>query len=721
MANFNGGAFGDFFFGDAEDDIVFGNGGDDFLIGGAGNDQIDGGNDNDELQGGLGNDVIRGGAGHDSITGDGGFGSPGLDTLSGGAGNDRFNWQVGSTDSTFGARDVVTDFEGAGVAGGDTLELRLSFDNPNRLVFQGQLAAMPALGGAMSFANNGFTEVFFAFAGANTMVFADSNDNGVLDATDFVVQLTGRQNLIRSDFGATGFVTRGTAGGDIINGTADADTIFALGGGDIVNGGGGNDSIDGGDGADILNGDAGRDRINGGAGADILNGGADGDFLTGDAGNDIVDGGAGDDSVSGGDGNDIVSGGAGDDDVDGDDGNDVMTGGGGEDNMVGGDGNDIISGEAGDDFLQGGAGNDTMSGGDGDDEIVGYEGVDINQGGAGDDTFGFFLGTFAPSSTLAAADTVLDFQGAGVAGGDMIDLNFETVAFGGKLNINPQAGALLPGTGDGVTQLFYAQRANTTWLFADENDNGRLDGTDFTVKFSGIHNFTRDDFDRTDFVIVGTGGNDVITGTEDADRVFAAGGNDQVFGLGGDDELNGGDGNDLLEGGPGGFDILNGDLGDDALSLATSDAGVASGGGGNDTLTGSDVIFSFSDLKGEDGNDTLQAGAWGANMDGGNGADRMISGIGDDQMVGGRDENFELDGQEDLFVYGADDWGSDTLFDFEDGVDKFDLRGSGLTYDDLTIDNQDFQTTITSAKGMISIFENFDQPVEITAADFLFV
>lgn len=64
--------------------------------------------------------------------------------------------------------------------------------------------------------------------------------------------------------------------------------------------------------------------------------------------------------------------------------------------------------------------------------------------------------------------------------------------------------------------------------------------------------------------------------------------------------------------------------------------------------------------------------------------------------------------------------GSDVLFDFEDGLDKFDLRSSGLVFADLTIVNEDFQTTITSSRGTISIFESFDQRVEITEADFLF-
>jgi hypothetical protein len=102
-------------------------------------------------------------------------------------------------------------------------------------------------------------------------------------------------------------------------------------------------------------------------------------------------------------------------------------------------------------------------------------------------------------------------------------------------------------------------------------------------------------------------------------------------------------------------------------------------------------------------------------------ADQLISSAADDQMSGVRDEaNFELDGAQDLFVYGAETWGSDTIFGFEDGFDLFDLRNSGLSIDDLAVVNEDFQTTITSSLGMITIFENFNEPVTITAADFLF-
>ena len=50
----------------------------------------------------------------------------------------------------------------------------------------------------------------------------------------------------------------------------------------------------------------------------------------------------------------------------------------------------------------------------------------------------------------------------------------------------------------------------------------------------------------------------------------------------------------------------------------------------------------------------------------------------------------------------------------------FDLRGSGLQLSNLTIVDEDFQTTITSARGTITISVSFGQEVFIDEDDFLF-
>ncbi|MDB5374200.1 MAG: hemolysin-type calcium-binding region [Belnapia sp.] len=108
-----------------------------------------------------------------------------------------------------------------------------------------------------------------------------------------------------------------------------------------------------------------------------------GNLINGGAGNDTVYAGYGDDSVSGSSGNDLIFGYgmvAGDDPFiaaqarDADLG-DWLSGGAGDDTLMGGGGGDILLGGIGNDLLVGGAGPDTLNGGGGDD-IFRFGGVD---------------------------------------------------------------------------------------------------------------------------------------------------------------------------------------------------------------------------------------------------------------------------------------------------------------------------------------------------------
>ena len=500
----------------------------------------------------------------------------------------------------------------------------------------------------------------------------------------------------------------------LINGTPRNDRLNGTSLNDIINGLGGNDIIQGLAGADIINGGDGNDIIFGGDGNDIA--------LNGDAGNDIIYGGAGDDgNMNGGDGNDTMYGGLGQDDLFGDGGNDLLYGEDGNDYLNGLDGDDILYGGAGDDILEGGgSGNDFLSGGAGDDELVGYDGADRLRGDSGNDKFKFFLGSFEPSSPLATVDVVLDFERAGVLGGDQIELlNSGYLSFNGKISVNPVSGAILSGAGNGLNDVFYTVKSGNAWLLVDKNDNGILDVTDTAIQFNGVRAFTQADFtDKTNFVVAGTNNADSLVGTEFDDVIFGLGGNDSILGLGGNDLIFGGAGDDTLDGGIG-FDELHGEAGNDTITLKGSDiGGNAYGGEGNDVLFGSDVEFTFSLLDGGAGDDTLQAGTAGASLadfDGGN--DRLVGGVGDDQFFGGAGN--------DLFVFGAI-WTSpsgfqDVIYDFEDGLDKIDLRGSGLTFTDLAIDDSGYSAIITSTAGQIEV-TLVGQPSSgaITQADFLF-
>jgi hypothetical protein len=83
-------------------------------------------------------------------------------------------------------------------------------------------------------------------------------------------------------------VINGTAGNDLLNGTASGDEIRGFGGSDTLNGGGGGDTLLGG---------AGKDVLNGGGGADTLIGGGGNDTLVFDASDTSVNGGAGTDAL----------------------------------------------------------------------------------------------------------------------------------------------------------------------------------------------------------------------------------------------------------------------------------------------------------------------------------------------------------------------------------------------------------------------------------------
>ncbi len=80
----------------------------------------------------------------------------------------------------------------------------------------------------------------------------------------------------------------------------------------------------------------------------------------------------------------------------------------------------LVNGGDGNDTILGGSGDDTINGANGDDLVRGGAGVDSLTGGAGNDTFLFTAPDFA---TGASYDRITDFQGAGVSGGDIIQLS----------------------------------------------------------------------------------------------------------------------------------------------------------------------------------------------------------------------------------------------------------------------------------------------------------
>ena len=135
----------------------------------------------------------------------------------------------------------------------------------------------------------------------------------------------------------------------------------------------------------------------------------------------------------------------------------------------------------------------------------------------------------------------------------------------------------------------------------------------------------------------------IFNGTNDNDSFNGLNEADVAAGRGGNDTLNGNDGNDTIDGGAG-DDILIGGSGNDLLN----------GGSGNDRL------------HGDDGHDILF---------GGDGHDTLAGGEDNDTLVGGHGD--------DVFVLSSTQ-GQDTIFDFVDGSDRFELT-EDLSFDDLIV------------------------------------
>ncbi len=172
-----GGSNGDTIHDGQNADTINGGFGDDTIIASAGADTLNGGDGNDTISGGTGNDLIIGGAGRDVLTG--------------GEGDDSFIFTSASNSGLgIGARDVITDFEDAGIAGGDVIDLS---------GFAGFGAVFEFLG------TNSFTTAAvgttiaarYVTVNGNSIVEIDTDAGGT---ADMQIQLTGVTTIDTSDF-----------------------------------------------------------------------------------------------------------------------------------------------------------------------------------------------------------------------------------------------------------------------------------------------------------------------------------------------------------------------------------------------------------------------------------------------------------------------------------------------------------------------------------------
>ncbi|GEM_PF-2506661 len=440
----------------------------------------------------------------------------------------------------------------------------------------------------------------------------------------------------------------GTLGVTEYSGGAGIDDITGGGLDDVFAGNGGDDILDGGAGADVLDGGAGADQLTGGAGDDVLIGGLGADVLDGGAGTDTV-------SYAGATSGVTLS---------------LATGGtGGEalgDSYIGIE--RVIGSDFADD-LTGTAGADELLGGAGDDILRGTGGADVYGGGAGVD-----LVTYQGMSAAITLDLANPAASSGAAAGDV----YSGIEQWGGTNQDD----VMIADDNGVT--FYGYGGDDLMNGGAGNDTlfGLL-GADVLEGMGG------DDFlsgSNGNDVLRGGDGADVLLGGNDDDLLDGGAGNDRLVGGFGDDDLKGRIGDDRLFG-QAGNDTLLGGAGDDFMTGETGDD-TLNGGAGDDSLfgsTGADLLIGFK------GDDNLNGGAGDDRLEGGDGADRLTGGAGADIFV---------------FDFAATNTAQDTVFDFEAGVDVFEI-GGGLSYSDLSFATSgNGQHVIISANGHSILVKN---------------
>ncbi|HEY7630512.1 MAG TPA: calcium-binding protein [Thermoleophilaceae bacterium] len=352
----------------------------------------------------------------------------------------------------------------------------------------------------------------------------------------------------------------------------------------------------------------------------------------------------------------------------------------------------VLNGDGGDDILTGADTNDSLNGGEGNDRLIGAHGNDDMNGDAGNDTLVWNNGD--------ASDTM-----DGGAGNDGVEVNGNPT-LGDDFTIAPdaQAGRIVFKR----TNLVNFTLQTTTERFAI---NG-LGGADSLTSVDGVGARTLVSVDggAGDDEIKGTDGPDLIVGGEGNDTLDGGSGDDRIVGDRGGDTMNGDDGDDTLVWNNGdGSDVINGDDGRDdvevngapagdiftvqpngariqfertnlvpfSLDIGSSETMHANGLGGDDAITVGNVGTFAVTASGGSGNDTLTGGSSSETLLGGSGNDTINPGGGLDFVSGddGDDTVNVRDNTADLALGGV---GNDTVvadtpdLDILDGFEKVD-------------------------------------------------
>jgi Ca2+-binding RTX toxin-like protein len=387
--------------------------------------------------------------------------------------------------------------------------------------------------------------------------------------------------------------------------------------------------------------------------------------------------------------------------ADGGVGDDVLTGSGFTDTMFGGIGSDQLNGAAGDDFLDGGADDDVLHGSSGNDTLSGGSGSDLLYGGVGDDTYLFQLG----DETININEELFESQSRVETYYVTTYVQHQTYVSSGEsgywhtyqvpvttahqrtiyetVQVDAGADEIVFGEGIEPSDLVFTTAGNVlsiSILDKDRNatgdqiniENWQSAGSSIeTLKFFDGSELSFADYSAlVNIQMLGTELSDDLRGDSNANSLLGLGGDDDLRGKGGDDTLSGGAGDDLVKGG-GGRDDIHGDSGNDVLN----------GNGGHDTINGG----AGDDILGGDGGNNI-----------------LIGGAGSD-----------------TFVF-TDKGRTDTIEDFEDGVDflLFEDNVDVNSFDDLTITQDGDDTIISNGDGEIVLIDVIS--TDITHEDVLF-
>ncbi|MGB8812649.1 MAG: hypothetical protein WCC57_05640 [Paracoccaceae bacterium] len=518
----------------------------------------------------------------------------------------------------------------------------------------------------------------------------------------------------------------------------------------------------------LLAGGAGLDLV-GTAGDDLMGGSAAGNSIIGNAGNDWIAAGAGSDTLNGGTGADVMVGGSGSDtyliDSIGDDIVELIASGVDDvvssvsytlttnlENLIltgtaangGGNGlGNLITGNTAANGLAGGDGQDTLNGGTGNDTLNGGTGTDLMIGGTENDTYYISDTTDRVAEAAAAGtDRVLSTITHSLAA------NVESLTLIGTAAIN--------GVGNTLANLITGNIAANALAGGDGQDtlNGAAGndtlsgGTGADLMIGGTGNDTYYVADATDRVAEAVGGgNDRVvsaishglalnveslvltgsaaingTGNTLANLITGNTAANGLAGGGGNDTLSGGAGNDTLNGGAG-ADLMIGGSGNDTYYVSDSTDRISEAAGGGIDRVFSTISYSLAlnveslvltgtaaiNGAGNAGNNSLYGNTAANRLAGGGGADVVIGGGGRDVLSGGSGA--------DQFVFNHVS-GADTVLDFQNGSDRLVIESGATRFADLTITDSGANVLIGFA-GSTVLLVNVDHTL-IGASDFVF-